>query len=186
MQGHGVRTLFLETSNYHWPSALNRPDAMSALIETGPRARPQGRRLVPAGVQRPGQGLQAVAWRRSRFRSAAGQKFDSFTLDIEASIVKDVDTRNSRLRTLSNRIRAAVGASYPLGACIPSPAGMAKNASYWPRLPLTRRSPASTTSSCPWATTRTTATATPTPTATRGTTSASSASRPAGRPSPST
>ena len=134
MQGHGVRTLFLETSNYGWPSALNRPDAMSALIEA---AHARGLRVVAWYL--PGFKDPSKDYKRSLaaidYRSAAGQKFDSFSLDIEASIVKDVDVRSSRLRALSRRIRAAVGASYPLGACIPSPAGMAMHASYWPRFP---------------------------------------------------
>jgi len=134
MQGHGVRTLFLETSNYHWPSALNRPNAMSALIEA---AHAHGLRVVAWYL--PGFNDPSKDYKRSMaaidYRSAAGQKFDSFSLDIEASIVKDVDVRNSRLRSLSDRIRAAVGESYPLGACIPSPAGMAMHTSYWPRFP---------------------------------------------------
>jgi hypothetical protein len=135
MEGHGVRTLYLETSNYHWPSALNRPAAMGALIE---QAHASGLKVVAWYL--PGFSDPSKDYRRSLaaigFRSAAGQKFDSFTLDIEASIVKDVALRNSRLRTLSNRIRAAVGPSYPLGACIPSPAGMAINPSYWPQFPF--------------------------------------------------
>ena len=49
---------------------------------------------------------------------------------------QDVGTRNARLTTLSKRLRAAVGPRYPLGACIPSPAGMAKNATYWPGFPF--------------------------------------------------
>ena len=134
MEGHGVRTLYLETSNYHWPSALNRPAALGALVEA---AHARGFKVVAWYL--PGFSDPAKDYRRSmaaiRFRSAAGQKFDSFTLDVEASIVKDVDRRNSRLRTLSKRIRAAVGPTYPLGACIPSPAGMAMHTGYWPRFP---------------------------------------------------
>jgi hypothetical protein len=134
MAAHGVRTLYLETSNYHWPSALNRPGAMGALIG---EAHARGMKVVAWYL--PGFKDPAKDYRRSmaaiRFRSAAGQAFDSFTLDIEASIVKDVDVRTSRLRTLSNRIRAAVGPAYPLGACIPSPAGMAMHAAYWPGFP---------------------------------------------------
>ena len=134
MQRHGVRTLFLETSNYHWPSALNRPKAMGALIEA---AHARGLRVVAWYL--PGFNDPSKDYKRSMaaidYRSATGQKFDSFSLDIEASIVKDVAVRNSRLRSLSKRIRAAVGASYALGACIPSPAGMAMHTSYWPRFP---------------------------------------------------
>jgi len=135
MERHGVHTLFVETSNYHWPSALNKPAALGALIE---QAHAHGLKVVAWYL--PGFSDPTKDYKRSMaaigFRSAAGQKFDSFTLDIEASIVKNIDTRNSRLRTLSNRIRAAVGSSYPLGACTPSPAGMAINAGYWPRFPF--------------------------------------------------
>ena len=134
MDGHGVRTLFLETSNYHWPSALNRPSDMGSLIE---ECHAHGIKVVAWYL--PGFSDPSKDYKRPmaaiRYRSAAGQKFDSFALDIEASIVKNVDLRTSRLRKLSNRVRAAVGRTYPLGAIIPSPAGMAMHASYWPGFP---------------------------------------------------
>jgi hypothetical protein len=69
------------------------------------------------------------------FRTPDGQKFDSFALDIEASIVKPATTRSARLKTLSAKIRKAVGKAYPLGGIIPSPAGMKINSSYWPGFP---------------------------------------------------
>jgi hypothetical protein len=135
MQAHGAHTLFLETSNYHWPTALNKPVAMSALVEA---AHATGMKVVAWYL--PGFSDLAKDWRRTKaaldFRTVNGQKFDSFTLDIEASIVKNVGTRNARLATLSKRLRAAVGSRYPLGACTPSPAGMAKNATYWPDFPF--------------------------------------------------
>lgn len=134
MRAHGAHTLFLETSNYSWPRALNRPAAMSALVEA---AHARGMKVVAWYL--PGFKDLSRDWRRTKaaldFRTANGQRFDSFTLDIEASIVKDVGTRNARLRTLSKRLRAKVGARYPLGACIPSPAGMAMHTAYWPRFP---------------------------------------------------
>jgi hypothetical protein len=134
MQAHGVHTLFLETSNYGWSTDLNRPDAMGALIEA---AHARGMKVVAWYL--PGFKDPARDWTRVKaaldFRSASGQKFDSFTLDIEASIVKDVGTRTTRLAALSRRLRAAVGTRYALGACIPSPAGMADNATYWPQFP---------------------------------------------------
>ncbi len=134
LKAHGVRTLFLETSNYH----------------LAVRPQPAGRDgRAHRAVSRPG--IKVVAWylpgfsdpgkdyRRSlaaiRFRSAAGQRFDSFALDIEASVVKDVGLRTSRLLALSRRIRDAVGRAYPLGAITPSPAGMVLHASYWPGFP---------------------------------------------------
>ena len=138
MKAHGVRTLFLETANYHLPTdsstIFRRADA-GRLVEA---AHAQGIKVVAWYL--PGFKDPTKDWKRTKaaidFRTASGQKFDSFTLDIEASIVKNVDTRNTRLRQLSKRIRAYVGARYPLGACIPSPAGMAMHTSYWPRFPF--------------------------------------------------
>jgi hypothetical protein len=138
MKAHGVRTLYLETANYHMPAGsatIYRAADVARLIE---EAHARGIKVVAWYL--PGFKDPAKDYRRSmaaiRFRTSAGQRFDSFTLDIEASVVKDVAKRNSRLRTLSKRIRAAVGKSYPLGACTPSPAGMAMHTSYWPGFPF--------------------------------------------------
>jgi hypothetical protein len=134
MRAHHVRTLFLETSNYGWPTKLHRPAALDAFIAAS-HAR----------------GMKVVAWyvpaltdiskdlRRSmaavRYRTPGGQRFDSFGMDIEASIVKPVSTRNHRLVVLSQRLRNEAGVRYPLGAIIPSPVGMATNPTYWPVFP---------------------------------------------------
>jgi hypothetical protein len=81
MDGHHVRTLFLETSNYHWPSALNRPSDMGALIE---ECHAHGIKVVAWYL--PGFSDPSKDYKRTmaaiRYRSAAGQKFDSFALDI--------------------------------------------------------------------------------------------------------
>jgi hypothetical protein len=69
------------------------------------------------------------------FRTAHGESFDSFALDIEASIVDPPSRRTKRLLTLSRRIRARVGPDYPLGAVIPSPVGIARADDYWPVFP---------------------------------------------------
>jgi hypothetical protein len=134
MRSRGAHTLFLETANYHWPVALNKPAALGALIE---EAHARGMRVVAWYL--PGFDDPARDWKRAKaaidFRSAGGQRFDSFTLDVEASIVKDVRLRNARLLKLSERIRSYVGRRYPLGACIPSPAGMTMHPSYWPDFP---------------------------------------------------
>jgi len=136
MAGRGVRTLYLETANYHLPAdstMFRRADA-GRLIE---QAHARGIKVVAWYL--PGFQDPARDYRRSmaaiRYRTPAGQRFDSFALDIEASIVKDVALRNSRLRALSRRIRGAVGGSYPLGAIIPSPAGMVMHPGYWPAFP---------------------------------------------------
>jgi hypothetical protein len=70
-----------------------------------------------------------------RFRSPKGERFDSFALDIEASLVKSVPLRSKRLVQLSARLRAAVGHRYPLGAIIPSPVGIRRHPHYWPHFP---------------------------------------------------
>lgn len=134
MASHHVRTLYIETANYHWPTAINKPAAMNAIIQ-----------------QCHARGIKVVAWylpgfkdlsrdfKRSMaaidYRTPDGQRFDSFALDVEASIIKPVSTRNARLTTLSARIRRAVGSGYTLGGIIPSPAGMRDNATYWPGFP---------------------------------------------------
>lgn len=134
MHARGVRTLYLETSNYSRDRAIMHPQATA--------------RFIHAAHAR---GMKVVAWylpgfrnmRRDRQRSMAairfttdrGQRFDSFALDIEASIVRDPDRRTRRLLSLSRFLRNRVGPSYPLGAIIPAPRGMQLTPSYWPRFP---------------------------------------------------
>jgi len=129
MERKGVRTLFLETSNYHWPTAVHRPNAASRLIE---------------GAHR--KGIRVVAWylpsfaslekdfRRAKaaisFRTTNGDRFDSFALDIEATVVEDTERRNRRMERLSRQIRDAVGPDYAMGAIVPE-----AKALYWPNFP---------------------------------------------------
>ena len=134
MARDGVRTLYLQTGNYEQRADLVRPRALGHFIDAAHAA-----------------GIRVVAWylpsflypaqdmRRSlaaiRFRSAKGERFDSFALDIEASLVRGVPLRSKRLLQLSARLRAAVGHGYPLGAIIPSPIGIRLHPKYWPRFP---------------------------------------------------
>jgi hypothetical protein len=129
MARKNVRTLFLQTGNYHSPNPIHRPRSVSTLIEAAH-----------------GKGIRVVAWylpsyarlerdyRRSiaaiRFQTEHGQRFDSFALDIEATIVRDISTRNDRARRLAARLRGAVGSSYPMGAIVPE-----AHALYWPDFP---------------------------------------------------
>jgi hypothetical protein len=134
MAARGVRTLYIETGNYEQASDLVRPDGLA--------------RFVTAAHAR---GLRVVAWylpgladlRRDRRRALAairlrtpdGERFDSFALDIEASVVRPVALRNRRLLRLSQELRAAVGPRYPLGAIVPSAVGMSFHPDYWPGFP---------------------------------------------------
>ncbi len=134
MAARGVRTLYLETANYKQRTALVRPDRLARFIEAAHAA-----------------GIRVVAWylpsfknlardlRRSlaaiEFETPHGERFDSFALDIEASVVRSPARRTSRLLRLSRQLRKAVGGGFALGAIIPSPRGMELSPSYWPGFP---------------------------------------------------
>jgi len=131
MSAKGVKTLYLETANYRKP-------------KTGPifRAAKVTRFLAAAEEA----GISVVAWyvpgfdnlrrdfRRARaaieFQTEEGLTFDSFALDIEATLVRDIETRNRRARRLSRRIRDLVGEDYVLGAIVPEAGAL-----YWPSFP---------------------------------------------------
>jgi hypothetical protein len=134
---HGVGTFYLQTSNFSQVSDFVRPAAAGRFVEAAHAA-----------------GLKVVAWylpgftnpsldsRRAlaaiRFRSAHGQRFDGFALDIEASSVANVSLRNARLLALAQLLRRTMPAPYPLGAIIPSPVGMRRHPHYWPRFPYSQ------------------------------------------------
>ena len=135
LQAHGIRTLYLQTSNYSQPTDIVEPAAVGRFLDDAHAA-----------------GLKVVAWylpsladpsldsRRAlaaiHFRSAAGQSFDSFALDIEATIVRNVKLRDARLIALARTLRAAAAPAYPLGAIVPSPVGMRRHPHYWPHFPF--------------------------------------------------
>ena len=135
LRSHGVRTLYLQTSNYSQASDVVDPPAVGRFIDAAHAA-----------------GLKVVAWylpsladpaldhRRAlaaiRFRSTTDQSFDSFALDIEASVVRNVQLRNARLIGLVRSLRAAAPPAFPLGAIVPSPVGMRRHPHYWPRFPF--------------------------------------------------
>jgi hypothetical protein len=135
MARNGVRTLFLETSNYQMRKGIVRPDRVDRFIEAAHA-----------------NGLQIVAWylpsltdidrdlRRSlaavNYTTPSGEQFDSFALDIEATLVRSPSARNSHLLLLTQRLRAAVPRELALGAIVPSPRGMQLKPRYWPRFPF--------------------------------------------------
>jgi hypothetical protein len=137
LRAEGVSTLYLQTSNYSQRADLVRPGALAALIDVGHAA---GLRVVAGYL--PSFAAPVLDVRRSlaaiRFRTATGQRFDSFALDIEASLVLDVRQRNARLLALAKVLRRAAPARYPLGAIIPSPVGMRHHPRYWPAFPYAR------------------------------------------------
>lgn len=127
-----VSTLFLQTTSYRYPGPIRYPSATARFLEA---AHARGINVVGwyvpdfAGMRRD------LAWSvaAARFRTAAGHRFDSIALDIEVTGVADPVLRSERVVTLSRRLRAAVGADYPLGAITPSPL---RGPNYWPILPV--------------------------------------------------
>jgi hypothetical protein len=134
LQARGVQTLFVETGNYR-----QRVDVV-------------GRRQLGSVIEAAhALGISVVAWylpdfvnqardlRRARaainFRTTSGDRFDSFALDIESSLVRNTAERNRRLLALSARLRAVAGPDYAIGAIIPSPVGMRLLPRYWPHFP---------------------------------------------------
>lgn len=134
MASHGVRTLYLQTSNYSQDRAIVHQAGVSRFLAAAHR-----RGIYVVAWYLPGFAKLARDFQRSmaaiRFRSAAGEQFDAFGLDIESSILGPPSERTKRLLRLSERIREKVGGGYPLGAVIPSPVGIKLNKGYWPRFP---------------------------------------------------
>jgi hypothetical protein len=132
----GVRTLYLETSNYSRSKDVLRPVELGRFVDT---AHAVGIHVVAWYL--PGFANPRLDARRAlaaiRFRSRSGQAFDGFALDIEASLVRRIGERNARLLSLARVLRRAVPAGYPLGAIIPSPVGMRRHPRYWPNFPYT-------------------------------------------------
>lgn len=137
MRRRGVRTLYLETSNFSRPSAFVHPDRVAEFLDAARR-----------------WGISVVAWylpglvhlrrdyRRSmaaiRFTTEKGNGFSSFAMDIEAANVRKPRFRTARLLRLSRWVRHAAGTSYPLGAIIPSPRRLQTDPTYWPVFPYAR------------------------------------------------
>jgi hypothetical protein len=118
MASLGVRTLYLETCNYRCKNALHREDVMGGWIDS---AHANGMRVVAwylPDFDALGRDLQR-SMAAIDFRTASGQAFDGFALDIEARVVTPVAKRNARILELSRKIRAQAGRRYPLGAITP-------------------------------------------------------------------
>jgi hypothetical protein len=134
MAARGIRTLYLQTSNHSRGRPFVHPEGAAAFLDAAER-----------------HGIRTVAWylpgfrdieldlKRSlaavRFRTPAGNVFDSFAMDIESPEVVRVSARTDRTMRLSERLRRIVGEHYPLGAIIPSPLRMEVDPRYWPRFP---------------------------------------------------
>ena len=136
MSAHGVRTLYIETGNFHTSPALHDPKALAVFIS---QAHARHMRVVAwylPSLQSGSADYSRIA-RAIAFKTADGQKFDSFALDIESTAVSSIGARNRGLAALSKKIRALVGPRYALGAIIPSPAALSQKRGYWDDFPYT-------------------------------------------------
>ena len=134
MKAQGVRTLYLETGNWRQRVDIVRPDTIATMIEAAHA-----------------QGMNVVAWylpsykpvrtdlRRALtaigFTTPTGQRFDGFSLDIEATEVGSIPLRNRLQRRLAANLRRSVGPDYPLGAIVPEAGAL-----YWPGFPYLQTS----------------------------------------------
>lgn len=129
----GVKTIYLETANYHRPADPRRKIWAPAVVAT----------IIEAAHRR---GMRVVAWylpsfvdldhdfARARaaiaFRTPNGERFDSFALDIESDKVRSLETRNRRMAALSQRLSDSLPPNYPIAAILPE-----AGAKYWPNFP---------------------------------------------------
>ena len=138
MAAHGIRTIYLQTSNYNRNRPFVHADGVEAIVDAAHR-----------------RGLEVVAWylpgfldlrtdlrrtvRSIRFETARGNQFDSFALDIESPEVSRASLRTARLLRLSAAIRRQAGAGYPLGAIVASPDRLVRaDPHFWPGFPWRR------------------------------------------------
>ncbi|HEX6208963.1 MAG TPA: hypothetical protein VF058_11480 [Actinomycetota bacterium] len=137
MRARGVRTVYLETSNFSQPRAIVHRRATVRFLHA---AHARGMKVVAwylPGLQKLRRDrLRSLA--AIRFRTAKGHRFDSFALDIESSLVDPPDRRCRRLLRLSRQLRKRALPGYTLGAIIPAPRGIQLAKGYWPRFPYRR------------------------------------------------
>jgi len=137
MDRRGATILFLQSASSRPGPAVFRPARTARFL-----------RVAHA------RGIAVIAWylapyvdrayetRRAlgaiRFETHDGERFDGFALDIETAPGSPAaPIRNRRLLAMSRRLREAAGPLYPLGAIIPSPAGLAMEHGrrWWPDFP---------------------------------------------------
>ncbi len=134
MAAHGVRTLYLETSNFNRSVPFVDKAGVIAFLDAADVSHVQVVAWYLPGFINPSldvkRSMAAIA-----FRTPAGNRFAGFGLDIESSAVADASLRTTRLNAESASLRRAAGQAYPLAAIIPQPRGLVNNPAYWPGFP---------------------------------------------------
>lgn len=129
MDARGVKTIYLQTATYGSSAPVVYPKKVAEFIASAHR-----RNMTVVGWSVPSFRTPEKDFWRARagamFETGSGDRFDSFALDIEADIVRNIWLRNHRLLDLSRKLRNVVGPDYPLGAIIPD-----AHSNYWPDFP---------------------------------------------------
>jgi hypothetical protein len=126
-----IHTLYLQTSNDRQRTAIKFPAQVAEFIEA---AHANGIRVVgwylPSFAANRRDVARIVAG--ARFRTPAGERFDSFALDIESTKVRSIPLRTRRAVALAAAVRRALPRPYAIGAITIDPVG----ARYWPGYPF--------------------------------------------------
>jgi hypothetical protein len=135
MAAHGIRTIYLQSSNYHRNRPFVHPEGVAAIVDAAHRQRLEVVAWYLPGFRDPELDLHRAV-RTIRFETRNGNGFDSFALDIESAEVRRASLRTARLLRVSAAIRRAVGRDYPLGAIVVSPDRLVRTDPYfWPGFP---------------------------------------------------
>src|SRR5215210_3521893 len=132
LRAHRVHTLFLQTSNYRQSVDVVRPAKVERFLDAAHAAGIAVVGWCLPSLASPSRDLRR-ALAGATFRSAAGNGFDSFALDIEATKVRSYALRNLRAVSFAEAVRRALGPAYPLGAISIAPVG--NSPTYWPSYP---------------------------------------------------
>jgi hypothetical protein len=136
LSAHHIHTLYLETSNDRQQVDVVRPEIVGRFLDL---AHAEGIDVV--GWYLPSLSTPRRDVRRAlsgiRFRSASGEQFDAFALDVEATTVRSIAKRTRLATSIVASVRRGAPARYPLGAITIDPAG----ARYWPGYPFRQLAP---------------------------------------------
>ena len=138
LASHRVHTLFLQTSNYRQSVDVVRPAKVGRFLDAADAAGISVVGWYLPSLASPSRDLRR-ALAGARFRSPAGNGFDSFALDIESTKVRSFALRNQRAVAFAAAVHGALGAAYPLGAISIAPVG--NSPTYWPSYPYRELAP---------------------------------------------
>jgi hypothetical protein len=129
---HRVHTLYLQTSNYRQDVDVVRPAKLARFLDAADAAGIDVVGWYLPSLASPSRDLRR-ALAGARFRSEAGNGFDAFALDLEATKVHSFVLRSRRAVSFAGAVRRALGPAYPLGAITIAPVG--NSPTYWPNYP---------------------------------------------------